>query len=905
MPLKSRSNKVGALLCLWLFCIAHAGAAEPAISYEEFVLKNGLRVILHKDTKLPLITVNVWYHVGSKNDPPGHAGLAHLVEHLMFSRIKNSKEDILATLERLGATDYNGTTDRDRTRYCATAPANALNTLLWIEAQRMAYLADSLTQPALEQARDIVRTEIEQAENKSEGDIAKLLSETVYPPGHPYHRMPLGSYAELRRLSLEQVREWITRYYRPDNAVLVVTGEIDYKATKETIRGYFEGLPSPAIAADERFRSQIETYPQRRMVEAFGRRAILYKIWLTPPYRAPVNDYLDLLAQVLKRRLVKRWSKESDISANVRLRSWELSGQFEIEVTGQKGSDLTALEDVIDREIVTLSTSGPGRDELESIRQALISSLLGDFERIGGLGGKADLLAISKLLGGDTNHYHSALDRLASATPDDVKQAARTWLGQPATVLTIGGRSRQLEASDAARNEGQAGAAESKRLPPEMPGIGPARKLRLPTLQRERLSSGLTLVVAPRTESTKVAVQLLIPIYSPFTKPFTPSTGQLFAQLINEQGRTKSGEALGELTQRLGIHFLAEANSEAFGVRIIASPEQFHTAIRLISEAIHTSPFDNHTVANAYRNLQATLSEGQSNPASFAKDILPYLTVQATTTPANWYGSGSSLADQVHSFRTTWIVPNNAFLVVAGNVAGDDVLSSVKRELASWNKSGVPSKPELQIGPAKPRVLLIQRPRSTQSVIAAGKMIPDDQSEAEGSFDVLRSLLANRINDALRGKGWAYRTSVGTRVHNGRKIWIIETQVLTDKTLEACRLIRKELLAISEHPPSNDDLDALKRTREARFPGTIETTEAFLEYVTRYARLESMGGYGKDSEKLQKLTVKDISNAARTFLSSDGWTWLISGDSKRLESIFQDAGFGEVSVLTQEDLLSK
>jgi len=443
-----------AILSLLLWRIADGSwvssapnAVIPEITIDKFTLDNGLTVIIHEDHRSPLVAINIWYHVGSKDEKPDKHGLAHLCEHLMFSGAEHLNQDLLKVIEGLGATNYNGTTDRDRTRFFMDVPPSALDTALWLESDRMGYSHGAITQKKLDQARIEVEEESQAAGNREKiGDrkspydfVEVFLASRTFPSGHNYSWHPLRSIEGLKSISLADVKEWFRNYYCPSNAVLVLAGDIDTPTTRDKVKKYFAFL-QPGKALNRELASLPRPYHLRRQsIVAAVSSPRIYKVWNVPGYADPDVDYLDLLRHVLNSRLQARLIDQERLgtSVSVSLKSYELCGQFQIEATASAGADLAVIERIIDQQLDELLAQGPTTKELELIKTELLSSFLSDIEQIGGSGGKSDILAISEVFAGDPHHYKKANQRLQAAGPEAVKAIGSRWLSDCAFVLYI------------------------------------------------------------------------------------------------------------------------------------------------------------------------------------------------------------------------------------------------------------------------------------------------------------------------------------------------------------------------------------------------------------------------------------------------------------------------------------
>ncbi len=413
-------------------------AVVPDIVFDRFTLDNGLTVILHEDHTSPWVAINIWYHVGSKDEKADKHGLAHLCEHLMFLGSEHLDEEFSKVVKRFDAKNSNGSTDRDRTRFFMDVPKSALSEALWVESDRMGYAVGTLTEKKLERARAEIEKETG-ADKRSPHTLAEgILVSKVYPPEHPYSHHPLWSTEGLKSISLSDVKEWFRRNYQPSDAVLVLAGDIEIQAAREEVKKYFAGL-KPGNAANREPASVPRPYQRRETLMAPVPSPRIYEVWNVPGYSSSDVDYLDLFRHLLSFRLEDRLIDHHRLatSVSVSLKSFELCGQFQIEITAKAGSDLLGIEHIVDEQLEALRSQGPSRKELEDLKAELLSSFNSDLDRIGGQGGKSDILAISEVLAGDPGHYRKAFQRIQAAKPEDVKAIGNRWLSDSSFVLYI------------------------------------------------------------------------------------------------------------------------------------------------------------------------------------------------------------------------------------------------------------------------------------------------------------------------------------------------------------------------------------------------------------------------------------------------------------------------------------
>jgi zinc protease len=435
--------------------------ARIEIPFKKFVLTNGLTLIVHEDHKAPIVAVNLWYHVGSKNEKPGKTGFAHLFEHLMFTGSDHFKgggdqRAFFEAMERIGATDLNGTTSNDRTDFFENVPKNALDVALWIESDRMGHLLGSIDQARLDTQRGVVQNEKRQGENEPYGVTEELITKGTAPPGHPYSWTVIGAMEDLNSASLDDVKTWFTNYYGAANTVLVLAGDIDAGTALKKAEQYFGEIPAgPPVA---RYQSWIPRIPgtRREIVADRVPQARLYKVWNIPPYGEADNVYLDLVTDVLvsgkSSRLYKRLVYDEQIATDVSATVGpnEISGQFMIVATARPGGDLTSIERAIDEELARFLATEPTTAELQRAKAGKIAGFVRGIERIGGFGGKSDQLNAYNVFRDDPGYFAADRERYEGATRDTITAALRRWVvdGDHVLLSVVPRGQRQLALAD-------------------------------------------------------------------------------------------------------------------------------------------------------------------------------------------------------------------------------------------------------------------------------------------------------------------------------------------------------------------------------------------------------------------------------------------------------------------------
>lgn len=407
--MKKRLVTTGVFLLLGLFLAVNISAKRrssskadtknlPELKHEKYLMPNGLQVILHEDHTVPIVSVNVWYHVGSKNEKVRRTGFAHLFEHMMFQGSEHQPGEFFAPLEKVGGS-ANGSTNEDRTNYWENVPSNYLELALWLEADRMAYLLPAMDLKKLDNQRDVVKNERRQGyENEPYGKIEALMPELLYPAGHPYSWPVIGSHEDLTAASLEDVKDFFRTYYTPSNASLCITGDFETAKGKALVQKYFGSIPpGPAV---ERLKNWPVSFDGEKRVTVPDRVSLprLYYVWHTPPFYAPGDAELDLLANILTSgktsRLYKSLVYDRQIAQDVTAfqASRQMGSEFRIMVTAKAGVSQEEIERAVDEELANVRSRGVSGQEFSQAQNNWEAFFVRQLQNVGGFGGRADLL---------------------------------------------------------------------------------------------------------------------------------------------------------------------------------------------------------------------------------------------------------------------------------------------------------------------------------------------------------------------------------------------------------------------------------------------------------------------------------------------------------------------------------
>ena len=882
--------------------------ALPEISFEKFVLDNGLTLIVHQDRKAPIVSVNIWYHVGSKNEPIGKSGFAHLFEHLMFNGSENFNDDYFQVLERVGATDLNGTTNLDRTNYFQNVPKNALDQVLWMESDRMGHLLGAVDQAKLDEQRGVVQNEKRQGENQPYGKVFTAILESVFPYNHPYAHSVIGSMEDLNAATLEDVQEWFQTYYGPNNAVVVIAGDITPDEALAKTEQYFGDIPpSPPIAKHSEWIAK-RTGEQRQIMQDRVPQARLYKVWNIPHSFSEDTNLLDLFSSILadgkNSRLYTRLVYQDQIATDVSafIQAGEIASMFIIQATANPGDNLEAVESAVDEEMQRLLEQGPDQEELDRVQTQVRARFIRGIERIGGFGGKSDALARSEVFGGSPDAYQQSLNHQQSATLDSIRVTANKWLADGVYVLEV-----EPFANYSANNEG----VDRSRLP----DINTPPDVSFPEIQRAQLSNGLNIVLAERNAIPTVGLQLMVNAGYASDQLASPGTTSLAMNMLDEGTSTRSSLEISSELEMLGAVLSTGSNLDTSSVSLNTLTENLEPSLTLFADIILNPSFPQTELERLKQEQLARIQREQTTPIQMAQRVFPKLIYGAD----HAYGqglTGTGTLDSVRdleredliNFVGSWFKPNNATLIVVGDTTLNTLVPILENLFADWLPGDIPVKNISDVAhQQKARVFIIDRPDSLQSVIYAGHVAPEVEDESEIAIGTMNNILGgsftSRINMNLReDKGWSYGSRTIMIPTNSQRPFFVQAPVQTDRTADSMQEVINELRAfISDNPPTNEEVNKAQDSQSLRLAGRWETNNSVSASLREIVRF----GYEDDyfdhyANRVRSLNIEDVAAAAREVVRPENLVWLVVGDRSQVEQEISQLGIADIEFLDAE-----
>jgi zinc protease len=886
---------------------AHSAASSvnipiPDIKYTRFVLKNGLTVLVHEDHKAPIVAVNTWYHVGSKNEKPGKTGFAHLFEHLMFSGSENFNYTYLNAMERIGSTGLNGTTNNDRTNYFENVPTSMVDYALFAESDRMGHLLGVLDQKKLDLQRGVVQNEKRQGENQPYGVTEELIVENTYPVGHPYSWTVIGKMKDLDAASKDDVDEWFKTYYGPNNTTLVIAGDITPEVARQKVEKYYGEIPAgPPIAKQEAWIAK-RTGTHRGWVQDRVPQARIYRIWNVPQFGSPEEVRLDLVAQVLGRgktsRLYKRLVYKDQIatSATATDDTNEIGGQFDFTLTAKPDVAISKVEKAADEELQAFLKNGPTEAELQLAKTQIFGTYARIVERIGGFGGKSDLLARCVTFTGNPDCYKEYLKGIQAATPASVKKAANDWLTDGDYVLDVEPYPANLK-------------ADAKLDRSKEPAPGQPMALKLPPMQKATLSNGLKIVLAERHTAPVVNFSLLVDSGYAADPSAAPGTASFSQRMLEEGTPTRDSLKIGEEFESLSANFGAGANLDWATVNLNTLTLTMDKALDIYADLILHPSYPEKEFTRLQKERMAGIKREKVQPQTMALRVVPQL-LYGKGHPYSLPFTGSGTEDSVSKltradlakWHDTWFKPNNATLLIVGDTTLAEIKPRLEKLFAGWKPGDVPKKNVAEVPqPEKNSVYLIDRPGSGQSIIFGAQLGPPrsdpDAIPLQLVNDIFGGNFSSRINMNLReNKHWSYGVFSFLAGARGQRPYLSISPVETDKTKESLSELVKEYKDITGGKPVTEkELTDEQSNATLGLPGSFETVQQLAgaySQILQYSLPEDY--FNTFTAKATSLTPESANATAKKFILPDHLVWVVVGDMSKVEAGIRDLKLGEI-----------
>ncbi|MFY2762850.1 M16 family metallopeptidase [Arenimonas sp. MALMAid1274] len=879
------------------------------IPHHKFVLDNGLTVLVHEDHSVPLVGVNLWYHVGSRNEVRGRTGFAHLFEHFFFNGSENYPHGFREAMDDLGANNRNGTTSTDRTNFFEDVPVSGLERTLYLEADRMGFLAGNLNEAMLERERGVVKNEKRQGENQPYGRVWPRVSETMYPYSHPYSWSTIGSMADLDNAKMEDIRQWYADYYGPNNAVLSLAGDITLAQAKALVTKYFGGIaPGKPVARQRAWVPTLDADIRDSMQDQVPQTRI-YRLWHLPPMGDRATHAMQLFGSVLsgsessplQRQLV--FDKGLATSVNAGVSDSEIASLFLVVASVRPGVDPAELERELDALLAKSLAELPAAAAIDRARTGEVANFVRGKERLGGFGGRSDVLAESMTYFGDPEGYLQRFRDYQTLTATELRDTARTWLSRPSYTL-------QVDPFPTLKS------VESDLDRSKLPALGPSPDVAFPEVQRAKLSNGLSVVLLERHSAPLVNMMLAVDAGTSADPASARGTANFAMDLLLKGSRSRDAFRIADERDALGANLSVGNTLDQSWVRLGALRSKLDGSLALMADVALNPAFPDDMVDLQRKQQLANIAQQKANPGAVAMRVLPtlvYAPDHAYAAPGGGLGTEASVGalsrQALADWHARWFVPSNATLVAAGDITLPELVAALERSFGGWRGGAAPAK---AVGPSTSSpgrgiVHLIDKPGAPQTVIMAAHLAPPSNQPDDLALEtVMRNfggMATSRLNRNLRlDKHWSYGAGGGLTGARGPRTFLVNAPVQTDKTREAIVEVIREIKGVAgERPLAGEEYDSILRSQVARLPGRYETLDSLLAAGLDIVNTgRDPGYYANYARDLASLQAPALNASAAAVVKPGELTWVIVGDLDKIEAGIRELDLGEVRRITVE-----
>jgi predicted Zn-dependent peptidase len=859
--------------------------------------------------------VQAWYNVGSKDEPNGKTGYAHLFEHIgLFNPTENLPGGLMEPLRAIGATDWNGTTWFDRTNFFQTVPTSALDQALYMESDRMGHLLGALNQERLDNQRGVVQNEKRQGDNQPYGLVEYAQLEELYPEGHPYRHSTIGSMADLDHASLEDLRSWHRDHYGPNNAVLVLAGDVDVPTARALVQKYFGDIPrgaanNPAAADIPTLKARVDRTLHDRVSNTR-----LYRTWVVPGLTDASAADLDVAATVfgglassrLDNALVR--GDQTAVAVTGGYQPFHRIGQLEFAVDVKEGEDVDAVGKRLDALIADYIANGPTADEVARVATRRMAERIRALEPVGGFTGKSVVLAEGALYNNDPGYYRKELAEYGAVTPASVKAVMQKWLTRPVLALTVAPGEREPYA-EAATNlpppKPAAPLAIKAREP--MPGVGTMKTLDFPAVERAKLKNGIEVVYAhsAAVPLTNVAVEFDAGVAADPLNAL--GTQRLMLNLLDQGTTSLDTVQIAETNERLGAQLGTVAGIDRTAVTMSVVSPNLGGGLELLSDVIRNPAFRPADVERLREVQLAGIAQEQASPNSIGARAWPAIVYGADHPygrPFSGMGDAAAVKaltrENLQAFHDTWIRPDNARIFVVSDKPLSELKTLLDASFGAWAAPAVAKGAKVfpsSVPTPKPRIVLIDRPQSPQSIILGAAVLPvsgrDDLVAFNGANEVIGNGFLSRINQDIREtRGWSYGLSGRITLAEQRSPYLINAPVQSNRTGESVAVLIDQY----RHFLSDKGVNAAERERVVngnvrQLPGSFESSANVLNALRTNALYGRPDDYYETlGPRFEKLSAADMDAAARRIIKDSDFVWVVVGDAASVKPQLEKLG---------------
>jgi len=869
-----------------------------SIPFEKHTLQNGLEIITHVDKTVPSVAVNVWYHVGSKNEVPGKTGFAHLFEHVMFEGSQNHDKDYFGPLQEIGAM-VNGSTTNDRTNYWENLPSNYLELALWLESDRMGFLLEALDQDRFDLQREVVKNERRQSyENRPYGMAYLKLQELLFPPPHPYNWPTIGSQEDLDRAGIEDVKEFFRNFYHPSNASISVVGDIDPDSIFELVDKYFGNLlPGPTI---NRFRKMDSALKGQTWVtlEDSVHLPRLYLAWPTTPEFTQEQAALDVLSVIMadgrSSRLERNLVYEKQLARDIRAyhHGQEISGEFHIIATANPGQTTEEIYKEIRESLDEISHTPPSDEEMERAHNRISSYHIRQLEKIGGFGGKADQLNHFNVMAGNPGLIETDVERYIKVSARDVSTAAKL-LNNNFVGLTVNPlkdtnpSSRQVDRTN-------------------IPKATVPTTFSAPQPKDILLENGTRLLVIQRSQLPLTTVGLFFDTGSAEDLKGKPGLSQFATDMLSEGTHSRSSSQIADEMEFLGSQVTKDVSREHTFIAVSGISDNTNQELNILSDMILNPNFPEAEMERIRKEKLSDLRSIQDSADATASVAVRSILL-GPTTPYGHTISGNEISvsamktnDLQKHYQKT-LLPSKKTFIVVGNISPDLAAELITEKFGTLANHQKPKEHQFASeSPAGkgPIIYLVDRPGSAQSILRAGHISIPREHQDYHSLAFVNYILggdySSRLNMNLRqDKGYSYGFHSSIEWMKPLSILVARGSVQTDVTKESVFETLKELTEIVELNPIG--LEEFRKAKEGLLksvPSQFESNQQITNQLLNMAAFDLPLDYFETNiEKISNLTLDDVRESAMKHISPTEIKMIVVGDRDKIQKKLEELGY--------------
>jgi predicted Zn-dependent peptidase len=887
---------------------------EVSIPHTTLRLKNGLTVIVHEDHKAPVAAVTVWYNVGSKDEPAKKTGFAHLFEHLMFNGTENLPGDYFTYLQQVGATDYNGTTYYDRTNYFETVPAGAVERAIFMESDRMGHLLGAVTQGVLDNQRSVVQNEKRQGDSRPGGLIQYEMFGKLFPPGHPYHHTVIGSMADLDAASLADVKQWFRDRYGPNNAVLVVAGDVRPEQVRTLAEKYFGPIPAGPVNRPAMATVPTLARPKSVAMKDHVATTIIQHYWAVPGLLDKRLAALDIGGSVLgglaSSRLDKIMVRDEGLAVAVSagLTPLQRAGIFSVSAYVKPGVDPAKVSKRLDEILADYIAKGPTADEVERAVMSEVSGRIRSLEQVGGFGGKGQTLAEGQTYAHDSDFYKKTLASYAAITPAAVRTQMQQWLRRPALTITLSPGEREayteakaVEPPKASKDDG---AVKGNR---PLPPVGQLAALDFPTITHTKLSNGIPVDYVQRSGGIPLTqIALSFDAGSAADRPAERGLAAMTMDLLDEGTSKLSSQEVAETEERLGADVSTSNGSDRSYVMLNALSPNLASSLDLMSGVVKDAAFRPNDVERIRAQTLTAIAQTQKDPTRVARRLMP-LVLYGPDHPYGGPAGGDPKAiakfgrGELIAFEQRWLRPDNVRIFVVSDRPLAEVQPLIEARFGQWTAPATPKGVKTFTAapprPTAPKILLVNRPGAPQSSILGAQLLPLDPRGDIIPFDAANDALGgdflSRLNMDLReDKGWSYGVSGNEQLMMHAVPYIVSAPVQADRTGDSLVELSRQINEfLTTKGVTQDELTRVVTNNVNQLPGEFETSGAVLGAMMNIEMLQRPDNYYETlAPEYRAQTTASLDKAARSALDPKGFTWIVVGDAAKVRPQLEKLG---------------